>query len=486
MPAPEVEGEDDRRPAPSVARAAEARIAEARYREPSSIGWVVSKCLLLGAFIAVGIAAYLAFSPVRNPEVQDCGNSFTFVVLGKADAVVDFGRLDNPESVRKAQQPTCRERTTPRLQEALTAFGAFVALGLLGAIVGLVDDRVAYHRAPRFETLLAERPKEATGRMRPAPQLARSTIGRALPPIDLWDVGWLAVLGVGGAAALVVFAGAGPVGTVLGQVDWRGIAGAALLVAVATFVAGLQLVASSRRRLSMIDAVEMSAASSFLGPVQPALGPLGLDVHALTRLSRNRAHALSDSRVRQILAVVVTVPLTAWVLVQAELGSLPTPQWPRFWYVPLGWCAVLLFVGGARSIDRYRRLAVRPGWRALRDLQAVVRVDPMRVAISLGAAVVLPLVEVSTFVVVAVATHDGVEFGRLAAVWLGARALGVLSPLNRGVGFIEPAATLGLLVIGVPVPYAVVTVLVHRVLTLWLPMIPGARAHRRLRNATKL
>ena len=178
--------------------------------------------------------------------------------------------------------------------------------------------------------------------------------------------------------------------------------------------------------------------------------------------------------------------VTAVVVVQADVAGLPTPVWPAFWYVPLAWCVLLVVIGGARGPDRLRRLVARPGWAAAKDLVHLVRSDPLRGGVLLAACLALPLIELATFAVVAVAVHDGVEFGRLAAVWAVARALAAVSPLNRGVGFLEPLATVGLVAVGVPLPYAVVTVLVHRLLTLWLPMVPGAWATRRLRTSRRI
>ncbi len=456
-----------------------------RDREPSTLAWVAAKCLLGAAILCCALSAVLAFSSLRNPGVQDCGNAFSYVVFGKRDIDVDASRLDQGEALRLAQQPTCRERAVPRMQQSLIAFGAFVALGIGGALVGLIDDRIAYAQAPRFETLLAARPVDAPGLLRPPPQLKREDIGRSLPPIEVWDVGWLAFFGAGGLVALVWYAVPDSVRLVLGQVDWKGIVGAAALVLASFLVAAIQLIGSSRRRVPPVEAVEVSVASSFIGPMQPSLGPLGLDAHYLTRLGRNRVHALADVRSRQLLGLVAWGLAVAVAVTQAGLGGLDAPSMPAWWYVPLGWCGLLVAVGIYRAPDRYARLVARPGWRAVRDLRGLAT-DPLRLGVSVVGALAMPLVEIATFAVVAVAVHDGVEFGRLAAVWVGVRTLTVVSPVNRGVGFIEPLAVLGLVAVGVPLPYAVVTVLLHRILVLWLPLVPGARAYRRLRTAKRL
>lgn len=68
-----------------------------------------------------------------------------------------------------------------------------------------------------------------------------------------------------------------------------------------------------------------------------------------------------------------------------------------------------------------------------------------------------------------------------AAVYLTVSALSPLGPLPGGLGIVEAGLVVGLTAVGVPAAPAVAGVLAYRLLTFWLPIIPGAFAYRRLR-----
>ena len=58
-------------------------------------------------------------------------------------------------------------------------------------------------------------------------------------------------------------------------------------------------------------------------------------------------------------------------------------------------------------------------------------------------------------------------------VFLAGNALGSAAPTPGGVGAVEAALTLGLIAVGVPKEVAAPAVLLFRLMTLWLPVLPG-------------
>jgi uncharacterized membrane protein YbhN (UPF0104 family) len=68
-------------------------------------------------------------------------------------------------------------------------------------------------------------------------------------------------------------------------------------------------------------------------------------------------------------------------------------------------------------------------------------------------------------------------------LYLATVVLGELAPTPNGVGVVEVALVLGLLFTGTATPVAVVGVLTFRVLTAWLPLLPGWRASRSLHRS---
>jgi hypothetical protein len=121
--------------------------------------WGVGKVLLLVSLVPLAIAAASAFVPVENPGVQRCGGPLPFVVERQRDLRLDPAVVDAATYEAQRAQAPCSERVAARLRVGFTAGAVFVSLALLGALIGLVDDRRRLRAEPRFEQLLRERPK---------------------------------------------------------------------------------------------------------------------------------------------------------------------------------------------------------------------------------------------------------------------------------------------------------------------------------------
>jgi glycosyltransferase 2 family protein len=80
----------------------------------------------------------------------------------------------------------------------------------------------------------------------------------------------------------------------------------------------------------------------------------------------------------------------------------------------------------------------------------------------------------------AVAVRPGLE--QVAGVYLVGGAAGAVSPTPGGLGVMEATLVAGLTATGVPAAPAVTGVLAFRLLTFWLPILPGALALRALRR----
>ena len=76
----------------------------------------------------------------------------------------------------------------------------------------------------------------------------------------------------------------------------------------------------------------------------------------------------------------------------------------------------------------------------------------------------------------------GSGFAALGAVYLVSAALAAASPTPGGVGAIEAALTAGLTGIGVSAGAAVAAVILYRLATYWLPVLPGWLSLRQLQR----
>ena len=69
------------------------------------------------------------------------------------------------------------------------------------------------------------------------------------------------------------------------------------------------------------------------------------------------------------------------------------------------------------------------------------------------------------------------------AVYLAGAAVASISPTPGGLGAMEAALVAGLTAVGAPTGPAVAGVLAFRLLTFWLPILPGWLAYRALSAA---
>lgn len=74
----------------------------------------------------------------------------------------------------------------------------------------------------------------------------------------------------------------------------------------------------------------------------------------------------------------------------------------------------------------------------------------------------------------------------VAAAYLAGAAIGAISPTPSGLGAIEAALVGALIRLNVPSGVAVASVLAFRLVTYWLPILPGAAAFHALRRRRAL
>jgi uncharacterized protein (TIRG00374 family) len=83
------------------------------------------------------------------------------------------------------------------------------------------------------------------------------------------------------------------------------------------------------------------------------------------------------------------------------------------------------------------------------------------------------LVDFAALVTALAAFGSTPSIGALGAAYIGASVLASASPTPGGVGAVEAALIAGLTGIGVSVSQATPAVLVYRLITYWLVMLPG-------------
>jgi uncharacterized membrane protein YbhN (UPF0104 family) len=448
----------------------------------STRAWIIARVLLIGALGFGGLAARVAFTPVANPGVQDCGPPVVFLFNGSDNRVIHLGDTGAPDEAVRAAQPSCRARALDAAGQAGRLFVGFALLAGLGAALGLVDDRVAFRRRPRFETLLREMPVPARARRGLVPRVIPAELGERLPAVEVPEVVGIVAWGVG-AAVLLPFAG--PIeATAAAFGDLRLLL---LLVAAAAVAASVVVAAELRRRVlpgdgSVADAVQVAAAGSWLAAVRPVMGVAGLDVHRLHRAGADRARSEAALGVLVTVAAVVHGVLLAPVALAVASERHPAVVVKEPQLVLIGTVILLLATGVRRVRARWRGMPVRPSSAAFAELDRLAPDLPERAAV-VGLVLATPLLHVLALAALLGAFGAGAPLVVVVFVALLAPVLAAVSPTPAGAGTVEAVTALALIGLGGLDPgRAVAVALTARVLWFWLPMAPGFLVARRLRQ----
>jgi glycosyltransferase 2 family protein len=225
----------------------------------------------------------------------------------------------------------------------------------------------------------------------------------------------------------------------------------------------------------------VQVASSFANRLTPAsLGGMGLNVRYLQRAGMERPSAVGAVAVNTAAGVVVHVLgllIAAVLLGHARLGAAHIP---RGWPALVGLVAVLALGGLALWSPLGRRRVVTPTLRAGRELATVLR-RPGKAAQLLGGSAGVTLTYALALACCLAAFGAQVPMASTVAVYLAGAAVASVSPTPGGLGAMEAALVAGLTAVGAPAGPAVAGVLAFRLLTFWLPILPGWLAYRALR-----
>jgi uncharacterized membrane protein YbhN (UPF0104 family) len=463
-------------------------VTETRAPRSHSPARLLEQALLLLALLALLLAVVVGFVPVTNPDVQSCGSPFVFSWRTSNDVVLPApGSPAAPADDQQllAQAP-CHRRVDARLLISGLAVVVTVVAGLAGALIGLFDDRAGYRAAPRFEMYLRERPPEAPSDPWDRPVIPEHDLGERLPDIEGREVQVVVWVGL---LAVVALAWLGPWSEVRQAIEHLRVAwviAAAVLVALTYPLAAGGVVAATDgpdgRRRPFPPVLATAVASSFTGRLLPEYGPAGLAVHQLARSGEDRRTALDrltalDSAAPVVHALVVVLVGFAAVGAGQVTGDPLRWEW-AVWLVLL----VGVVVGLVDAPRRYATLVVRPDRRSLARLFRMTE-DPVRLAGMVASALALALVNGLVVLVAARAFGPAGSAAPLLLVGLLVPVVVVVAPTPDGAGLVEAFLVLGLIWAGLGAGAAVAAMVLVRLLTFWIPMLPGWIALRRLERS---
>jgi uncharacterized membrane protein YbhN (UPF0104 family) len=255
-----------------------------------------------------------------------------------------------------------------------------------------------------------------------------------------------------------------------------------------------------RPRLGRMFAVQVAAGA--VNQVVPGgVGGMAVNIRFLEREGMSRAAAVAAVGLNSVAGLVTHVVLIAalWAFVPAALPlglsssaapvlSGPAPSVQELADVSqaaaLVAAAALAVLASAVSANRgwpalLARLRSRAGRlvdRAvveLRDLRTVLRSPGRAVLLWVGSAA-SPVLHVLILVAVGHSLSAGVGLLPVALAFLVASGVAAVLPSPGGLGALDITLTAALVAVGLPTPTAIAVVLGYRLVTVWLPLLPGA------------
>ncbi|WP_068755542.1 lysylphosphatidylglycerol synthase transmembrane domain-containing protein [Thermobifida cellulosilytica] len=276
-------------------------------------------------------------------------------------------------------------------------------------------------------------------------------------------------------------------------VDWTTISdpdplwtGTAVVLSLLSVLApALALLGFSPVRLRLWRTVLVQYASCFVRIATPAgVGSLALNTRYLVREGAGTAQAVSAVGVSQLAGLATLVPLLVLCAYLSHTGY-PGDFSPSFTLLAV--VGVLSALAAALlAVPRLRRAALdrlRPHLSGVLPQLLDLVQQPRRLALGFGGTLLLTVSLVLCLHVSILAFGATPSLAAVGVVYLAGNAIGSAAPSPGGLGAVEAALIGGLTTIaGVPAAAALSGVLLFRLLTFWLPVLPGWLAFARLQR----
>jgi undecaprenyl-diphosphatase len=272
------------------------------------------------------------------------------------------------------------------------------------------------------------------------------------------------------------------------QWSWAALVGAASLLTYC--LAAVAITAAAGRRLPFGRTVVAQLAGAFTNRLAPAgLGAMATQVRYLRSQGLSRSEAVGSVAVNAAAGFVVHLLATTAAIAAAGAShtrfSVHPPDVPDRWevlvYLTLGMGVLGIVLGAIWLRGRWVGFA-----RETLCHMAALAQTPRRAARLLGASAGITAGYALALVAAVNAAGGGPSLVSVVAVYLGGSAVAAAAPTPGGLGALEAGLIAGLTSVGLAPVAAVTSVVAFRLITYWLPVLPGAAAFWILRRAGDL
>ncbi|WP_399140366.1 lysylphosphatidylglycerol synthase domain-containing protein [Streptomyces sp. NBUA17] len=267
-------------------------------------------------------------------------------------------------------------------------------------------------------------------------------------------------------------------GPLISNAEWGWVAAAVLFSAASYVAAAMSLLGFVPERVPFLRTVAAQVAGSFVKIVAPAaVGGVALNTRFLQRAGVRPGLAVASVGASQLFG------LGCHILMLLSFGYLTgtekTPSLSPSRTVIAGLLTVAVLVLVVTSVPFLRKFVVtrvRSLFAGVVPRMLDILQRPQKLITGIGGMLLLTACFVMCLDASIRAFGDestSISLASVAVVFLAGNALGSAAPTPGGVGAVEATLTVGLIAVGLPKEVAAPAVLLFRLLTLWLPVLPG-------------
>ncbi|TDD64523.1 flippase-like domain-containing protein [Actinomadura darangshiensis] len=364
-------------------------------------------------------------------------------------------------------------RTSP--ERAVRTAASVLGEESLGAAVPLLQ-RVALSRMTRTELRhhrdLLTRIREQIVRLTPETEAAPARLER-FRPRTIFSIVALSV-----AAYIVIPQVASlDVGRLAATASWHWVAGALGAAALTYVAAALMLMGFVPERLPLWRTVLAQVAASFVKLVAPAaVGGVAVNTRYLQRSGVRPTLAVASVGASQLVGLATHILLLVLFGFLTGSTTKATQDLAPSRTIVIAVLTLGLLAGLTLTVPRVRRVVtsrLRSMFSGVVPRLVDVLQSPKKLCTGIGGSLLLTLAFSLCLDASIRAFSGSLPWTTVVLVFLTANAVGSAAPTPGGLGAVEGALTLALTISGLTAETATSAVLLYRLLTLWLPVLPG-------------
>ncbi|MCX5404757.1 flippase-like domain-containing protein [Streptomyces sp. NBC_00335] len=266
-------------------------------------------------------------------------------------------------------------------------------------------------------------------------------------------------------------------GDLIGKAQWGWVGVALAFSALSYFAAAMSLLGFVPERVPFLRTVLAQVAGSFVKLVAPAaVGGVALNTRFLQRAGIRPGLAVASVGASQLFG------LASHILLLLSFGYLTgtekTPEMTPSRTVIAGLLTVAVLVLVVTAVPFLRKFVatrVRALFAGVVPRMLDVLQRPQKLLTGIGGMLLLTgcFVMCLDASIRAFGGGEAISYASIAVVFLAGNALGSAAPTPGGIGAVEATLTLGLIAAGLDGQVAGAAVLMFRLMTFWLPVLPG-------------